>query len=302
MKDREALLHQALSTPRRDLSPNFTARVVTELKHHPKPDHTNHKRNIPIMKKRHSMAIIIAITFITSIGGGAYAASYHPSLFSLLYAPANHKSDGSTIQPSDMQAIYTLYITELRQDNKQARAHFESHITAELGNKLSKISGYDPIVCSQNTPVSVSFENVDRSGSMTAINHFATGKVNVQLTYDSGLGIFTDITCPASNTASMIEKMQGYYQAYITDLQNNRQDAATAFLKHASPSLRTTIKQTEGYDPIICAQNIPAMVTFSDITRSSMVATNAFVGGVVKVKIEFDPSTSTFTAITCLNQ
>ena len=288
MKDREVLLRQALSTPERSLSPDFTARIIADLTASPTKRQKEKKFSL-------SMAVAIIAT-ISLIGGGVYAVINYPSLFSLLDRPST-----GPVQPSDMQNIYLQYVNERRSGNQQARTNFDRHITAELAKKLDTTAGRDPIICAQNIPTSVSFEHVDAAGTMTAVNYFDTETVAVQLTYDASSGTFLDIVCPVSEQASTTEKLQGYYRQYVTDVVNSPVDARAHFYRHTNPALQSKLEQAVGYDPIICAQNTPAMVTFTDITNNSMVAVVSFMGGTQRVGLQFDPTTSVFTGVTCLD-
>lgn len=305
MKDIESLLRSAVQVQtHRELSTNFTARIVSELRKHPRPQSSwaqRVKEALGMRKMSTGMAIFLAVIAVGLAGGITYAAINYPSLKSLLTAPAVQKPDGSTIQPSDMQKIYKKYINETAQGDASARSNFERYVTRELANKLATVKGIDPIICAQNVPQSVNFINNNITGSMTVVNHFGSGDVKVQLSYDSGSGIFTDITCPVSDDASVAKKMQGYYEQYVADVRNEVApgDTMNSFLPHTDAALAAKLRATQGYDPIVCAQNTPAMVTFKDVTRTSMTAVVAFLDSSNDVKLTFDPSTAKFTSITC---
>lgn len=302
--DFDARLRAQQPAPRRDVSTDFVGRVVTEIKTHPYPQSTwaYLKESITMKITKKPLAFLFALLAILVIGSGvSYAAIHHFSLSELLNrAPTTQGG----VTPQTMQKYYTTYISQLKAGDKDAKSTFEAHTTQELSDKLNKAIGYDPIVCSQDTPTSVTFSNIDSTGGMTAVNHFDGSTANVQLAYDHGSGIFTDITCQTPVGASVTEKMQGYYTQYVTDVRNELTNGTTpmakaAFLKHVDATLAAQLNQGAGFDQIICAQNIPAMVSFTDSTSSSMTALVAFDSTTESIKLTFNPASQKFTSITC---
>jgi hypothetical protein len=287
--------------PRRALPATFTSQIVSELKTHPRPQRRTErfKEAFTMKKMNFATLVLIGVLAVSVIGGVTYAAVHHFSLNELLNRPAEYDSNGRSIAPSHMQALYWEYITEVRSGDANARKNFEIHATSELVAKMQKVEGIDPIVCAQNVPESVTFEGVDEVGSMVAINHFSDSTVKVQLSYDRGAGVFTDIRCPASTAAPVSKKMQSYYEQYINDIQNGSGVARGNFDKHATPELIAKLDQAQWFDPVICAQNVPAMVSFKNIANTSMTAVVAFMDGPVDVELRFDRATEKFTSITC---
>ncbi len=293
--------------PRRELHGSFTTYVIQEITNHPSP-----KRWMTQLKEKFTMKFkklgavgvtIMAVCLLAGIGGVTYAVTHHFSLFELLNKQPVTTENGGHVTDAFMQKFYQAYVTDASSDTSKARADFEAHVTTELSHKLAMVKDSDPIVCAQNMPTSVSFESVtDSPGYFKAINHYATGDITIGLNYDNSAGIFTDITCPVQDSAAAVNKLQGYYTQYVRSL-NDRSKAETAqsvFVTHTSAVLKNTITHfSYGYNPITCTQNIPAMVSFTGVSTTSMTAVLAFESGATNVTLAFDSRAQVFTAITC---
>lgn len=288
-------------TPKSELPANFTAQIVSEINKHPARSLSNRlpKEDKTMKKFNLASSLIIAILIVGVIGGATYAAINQFNLLDLWNQPPNKQQTSS----EDMKAVYLKYYEDKKSNNSNALSNLQPRLTSELSAKLNSQNGLDPVLCAQNLPLSITFQDDDGLGSMTAVNHFEDSEIRVSLVYDRNSGVFTDISCLDKPTGSASANMQSYYEQYVAEVRadyaNQTNTAKEKFLTHTTESLASDILNTNFYDPIVCAQNTPLMVEFDDIQKSSMVAVVHFASSNHRVQLEFDPVTEKFTSITC---
>lgn len=297
MNDIDNMLRAARPVPRRELPVDFAARIVTELNAQPTPLKRSWLQEKLFMKHIPRMAIaVLALLLIVAVGGTSYALINNISLHDIMNMQFRKYSTDA-----QMQKFYTDYVDARKRGDSNALATFGTHATKELKSKLDAApKGVDPILCSQNLPDTVIFTVDSDNLSVKAIGRYGNNTVTVPVVYDKPSGLYLDITCTPSQVATGAALMQKYYQDYVTAAAEGNATAGMAeFKKHASPALVATLNQEYGFDRVLCAQNTPAMVTFSDLGPRSMTANLTFVSGVTNVTLAFDPGTQQFTGITC---
>lgn len=117
---------------------------------------------------------------------------------------------------------------------------------------------------------------------------------------DKASGVYTDNTCPAPANTTVRETMQDYYQDYVNAVVDGKISTGRAeFLVHTSKSLANKLSEPAGYDRILCAQGLPAMVTFDESDNNSIIAHLDFVSSRTDVELRYDSATKQFTDIIC---
>ncbi len=185
MKDIDKLLGQALPRPRRELSSDFTARVVAELKAQP----TASQKGTEKMKFRHAPLIAgIAAMILIGIGGGvAYAAT---SGFTKPFDLKNIFGYQETVQP-DGKRVVAIKTTNCSTSDAAADAadqvmwfRLKDGATISTDEMLRWTEGY----CESITQPNFNTLLAERGITDEIIGFLASGKVVAKNT-DGGLKI-----------------------------------------------------------------------------------------------------------------
>jgi hypothetical protein len=155
-------------------------------------------------------------------------------------------------------------------------------ITRDLAQRIeaSQGAGFDPVLCAQNIPHGISTAPAHVEGNRASVTvhlHFdgPAPAVTAHLLRFEGLhGIVTwkinDITCGAPPAPAMTapqQVTQAFYEWYIAYNQVPGQHALNDGTYRDYPYLTEAFKERleasrgAGYDPVLCAQDIPARVS-----------------------------------------
>lgn len=300
MKDIDERLRTAQPAPRRQLSTNFTAKIVTELKMHPGTPEVRQKESL-FMKLIHKPAMVLSAIFAVIILGGSAYAITNPEIITRFF-----NKDAGKVESSRMMQRYETYVNEVRADNPKALSNFLAHSSEALEKEIDTTQGYDLLLCAQNAPNSVAFERIDGLGTMTAVNMFDGGEtVKVELKYDNQSGKFTDVSCPAPQLAKADAyiTLTAAYDKYVNDInKESLASADTAFYAHVTPDLQATLKSTVAFNPIVCAQNLPSSVRFEKGPSGLFTAVTSFSESPeesTNIVVSYDTKKGKITNIAC---
>lgn len=115
---------------------------------------------------------------------------------------------------------------------------------------------------------------------------------------------------PKTNTTTQetsieaTEPIEKAYKAYLAGLKADKKEQALDDFKRASEDgLASTLDKTANSDPILCTQNIPNSLKFTQpvvMGNSAIVTVTAvFEGGSSKIVVNSDTKTDKITSITC---
>ena len=288
------LEHSKAPMPRREISAGFTNEIVSKITAHPVQQNIWMRTMEKIRMNITKPAVVFgALAFIVVTSGVTYAAFNNPSLRQML------NLDPLTTPQQSLQAVkeyYTAYAKNA--DTPTAYGTFSQHISKELKQKLDtqrSQPGYDPVLCSNNTPSHVSFTDEDMAGNLKAQNHYDTDTVTVGITFSSSQALITDIVCPVAPTATAAATVKGYINDYV----QGKTDAESV-KSHLSPEMQKKFEEATGFNAITCSQDLPAMVDFSNETATGFTANYHFYSDTVSAKVSFDPKTKLITDIECM--
>jgi hypothetical protein len=185
------------------------------------------------------------------------------------------------------ETFYSWYI-QSTQGIPPRRAPYAQtgYLTDDLLNQIERTTasfdkgGYDPILCAQDIPESVSVSPIAAEGDSASVlvnTSFPGHSFQVALTLVDGVWCLSDIVCapPAAHPQptpitpepdAVVEAFYTWYLGYIGDQANPRNplvDGAYRSSEHLTPGL---VQKADGiiasfdqggFDPFLCAQDIP---------------------------------------------
>lgn len=100
-----------------------------------------------------------------------------------------------------------------------------------------------------------------------------------------------------SNVDTDIAYMKSLYTDYLKTVKKEgfSEQATKSFSDNVSFKL-----ESNGADPILCAQNVPTKVEFVDVSSTGMTVRAVYESGDNDIKIKYDLDTRKFTEIICL--
>ena len=230
-----------------------------------------------------------------------------------------------------VQGFYAWYLDYAESRNPLADGAYRSHMLlterfiTEVDELLASFDkgGYDPFLCAQDIPASFAVTEVTVTGQKASIvveTSFAGHRLGVELKQLDGHWRIDDITClngiygrPAvPGPTTVVRTFYGEYLAAMGDRLNPSNpvtDGAYRTSPHLAPQLVSEIDELVasfdkgGYDPFLCAQDIPDSITVGEPSISgssaSVLVSTSFEGHGFEVILSMAQDGWLISAIHC---
>jgi hypothetical protein len=172
------------------------------------------------------------------------------------------------------------------------------YLTEELVQQVDEIiasfdkGGYDPFLCAQDVPGNLAFDQAVVSGEDASVvvheiwnpgtPYETRTEVTVALQMVDGKWKIADIICPASQVAAtpeqVVESFYNWYLSYIQNTGNVLADGAYQSSEHLTEGFVENVDKLltsfdkGGYDPFLCAQDVPQNIAVGEATVSGETA------------------------------